>query len=81
MLTKIQKWGNSLALRIPKAFAEEIGLESDSPVELAVIDGQIHIIPARETHYELDELLNGITAENVHGEIDTGAALGHEIVP
>jgi len=80
MLTKIQKWGNSLALRIPKAFADEAGLESDSPVELCVIDGQIHIIPARDIHYELDVLLNEITAENLHGEVDTGDGLGNEIV-
>ena len=81
MLTKIQKWGNSLALRIPKAFADEAGLESESTVELCVIDGQIHIIPARDLHYELDALLNGITAENLHGEVDTGDAVGNEIVP
>jgi antitoxin MazE len=80
MLTKIQKWGNSLALRIPKAFAEEAGLESESQVEICVVDGQIHIIPARELHYDLEALLNDITAENLHGEVDTGDALGHEIV-
>jgi len=55
-------------------------LRSDSPVELCVIDGQIHIIPARDIHYELDALLNEITAENLHGEVDTGDGLGNEIV-
>lgn len=80
MLTKIQKWGNSLALRIPKAFADEAGLESDSAVELCVIDGQIHIVPVRDIHYELDALLNEITTENLHGEVDTGDGLGNEIV-
>lgn len=80
MQAKIQKWGNSLALRIPKAFADEAGLESDSAVEIRVVDGQIRIIPTREPSYELDALLNAITAENQHEEIDTGAARGNEIV-
>jgi len=80
MQAKIQKWGNSLALRIPKAFADEAGLESDSAVEIYVVDGQIHIIPTRELSYELDALLNAITAENRHEEIDTGDARGNEIV-
>jgi antitoxin MazE len=80
MLTKIQKWGNSLALRIPKAFAEEAGLESESAVEVRVVDGEIHIIPARELHYDLAALLNDVTPENLHGEVDTGDALGNEIV-
>lgn len=39
MLTKIQKWGNSLALRIPKAFAEEVGLASETAVEIRVVEG------------------------------------------
>ncbi len=80
MLTKIQKWGNSLALRIPKAFAEEAGLESESAVEICVVDGQIRITPARELHYDLEALLADVTAENLHGEVDTGDALGNEIV-
>ncbi|MCA9945550.1 MAG: AbrB/MazE/SpoVT family DNA-binding domain-containing protein, partial [Anaerolineales bacterium] len=45
MLTKVQKWGNSLALRIPKAFALDAQLENDSPVEISFVDGQIVIKP------------------------------------
>jgi antitoxin MazE len=79
MQTKIQKWGNSLALRIPKAFADEAGLENDSPVEISVVDGQI-IIAARQRHkYDLDDLLSQVTEENLHGEIDTGDAVGNEV--
>jgi antitoxin MazE len=80
MQAKIQKWGNSLALRIPKAFADEAGLESDSAVEICIVDGRIHIIPTRELSYELDTLLNAITAKNRHKEIDIGDARGNEIV-
>ncbi len=68
MVTKIQKWGNSLALRIPKALAAETGLDTNSPVEIRVVNGQIHIVPVQEPRYELDALLDDITAANLHGE-------------
>ena len=79
MLAKIQKWGNSLALRIPKAFAEEAGLDSETSVEIRVVDGQIHIIPVKETRYELDALLADVTADNLHDEVETGNAMGNEV--
>lgn len=79
MLSKIQKWGNSLALRIPKTFAEETGLDMDSPVEIRLVDGQIHIVPIQELSYELEDLLAGITADNLHDELDTGDAIGNEV--
>ncbi|MEO1164619.1 MAG: AbrB/MazE/SpoVT family DNA-binding domain-containing protein [Chloroflexota bacterium] len=79
MLTKIQKWGNSLALRIPKAFAEETGLDSDSAVEIRVIDGQIHIVPIQNNQYELEALVADVTADNLHEEVDTGNAMGNEV--
>lgn len=79
MLAKIQKWGNSLALRIPKAFAEETGLDSDSAVEIRVIDGQIHIVPIQNSQYELEALLAEVTADNLHEEVDTGNAMGNEV--
>ena len=79
MLAKIQKWGNSLALRIPKALADETGLDSDSPVEIRVVDGRIHIVPLQETRYELEALLDNITADNLHDEVDMGDAVGNEV--
>ncbi len=78
MLTKIQKWGNSLALRIPKAFADETGIENDTPVEIRIVDGEIHIVPIREVPYDLNTLLSQVTLDNMHDEIDTGDAVGHE---
>ena len=79
MLAKIQKWGNSLALRIPKTLAEETGLSSESPVEIKIVDGQIHIVPLQKTVYELEDLLAGITADNLHDEVDTGDITGNEV--
>ncbi len=78
MLTKVEKWGNSLALRIPKALALNAQLDNDSLVEIALVEGQIIITPVLARSWTLDELLAGITKTNLHHEIATGAAVGHE---
>jgi antitoxin MazE len=79
MLTKVQKWGNSLALRIPKAFARDARLENDSVVEIRLVDGQIIVTPVETPTWTLDELLASIDEENMHREADTGPAAGNEI--
>jgi antitoxin MazE len=78
MVTRIQKWGNSLALRIPKSFAAEVGLEQDGVVELSLVDGRLVVAPAPEPSLTLEGLLAGITDENLHSEIDFGPAVGNE---
>jgi len=79
MLTKVQRWGNSLALRIPKAFALDAQLENDSIVEISVVDGQIIVKPVSAPSWSLEELLAGINKKNIHQEIDTGLAMGNEV--
>ena len=79
MLTKVQKWGNSLALRIPKAFALDAQLENDSFVEISIVEGQIIITPVVAPIWTLEELLAGINKNNLHREIDAGAAMGNEV--
>ena len=79
MQAKIQKWGNSLALRIPKAFAVDTHLGNNSLVEISVVDGQIIVKPVVKTDWTLEELLAGITKENIHREVETGMATGNEI--
>ena len=79
MLATVSKWGNSLALRIPKALADEAGLETGSQVELIPEDGQIRIVPSKRPRYTLEELVAGITPENRHEEWDTGPPVGREI--
>lgn len=79
MKTRIQKWGNSLALRIPKNFAIEAGLENEAPVEVTLEGGKLVVIPLHELDFTLDDLLAKITAENLHKEIDTGSPVGNEI--
>jgi antitoxin MazE len=78
MRTKIQKWGNSLALRIPKSFAEEAEVEVGSRVDLSVTDGQLIIRPVRSPRFELHALLVGVKEENLHAEISTGEPTGRE---
>ena len=79
MKTQVQKWGNSLALRIPKSFAAESNIEEGSPVNLSVVEGRIIVEPVFEPAYDLDELLSRVTKRNLHVEIDTGAPGGKEI--
>ena len=79
MQTKIQRWGNSLGLRIPKSFAEQVGVEAGSEVDLAVEDGELIVRPGRLPKYELTDLLKGVTARNVHGEVETGDSVGREV--
>ncbi|WP_448540288.1 AbrB/MazE/SpoVT family DNA-binding domain-containing protein [Roseiflexus sp.] len=79
MLTKVQKWGDSLALRIPATVAAAMRLEDNSPVEISLIKSQMIITPVSTTDWTLEELLAGITQENLHTEIETGRATGNEI--
>jgi antitoxin MazE len=79
METRIQKWGNSLALRIPQAFAADVGLLQDSPVELTLEEGRLVITPVRAGRFTLEDLLAGITPDNLHAEISTGAPMGKEV--
>jgi antitoxin MazE len=79
MLTKVQKWGNSLALRIPKAFAIDAQLQNDSLVEISIVKGKIIVTPVATPSWNLDELLSGITQENLHTEVDSGFPVGNEV--
>jgi len=79
MKTRVQKWGNSLALRIPRPFAEETSLRENSAVDVTVRAGKLVVTPVGEEELSLDELVEQITPENRHGEIATGEAIGNEI--
>ncbi|HMO79167.1 MAG TPA: AbrB/MazE/SpoVT family DNA-binding domain-containing protein [Pyrinomonadaceae bacterium] len=79
MKVQVQKWGNSLALRIPKSFAIETRVEQGSTVELTVKGDSLVVKPVVEPEFELDELLSQVTERNVHSEIDAGDAVGKEV--
>jgi len=78
MQTRVQKWGHSLALRIPKPFATEIGIEPNSPVEIALVDGKLVVTPVSEPRPTLAQLLAQVDETNLHGEVDFGPAVGNE---
>ena len=79
MLTKIQRWGNSLGLRIPRSFAREAGVEAGSEVDLSIHDGDLVVKPARRRTYRLGDLLRKVTSKNLHTEVDTGEPVGREV--
>jgi antitoxin MazE len=76
MLVKVKKWGNSLAVRIPSVFAKAMGLCPDAEVELRLEGGRLLIIPDRKKC--LEDLVEKISSENIHGEVDWGENIGKE---
>jgi antitoxin MazE len=78
MVVQFSRWGNSLAVRIPAAFAAQIAAVEGARADLSVEDGRLVITPVGRPSYELADLLAGITDENRHGETGTGAAVGDE---
>jgi len=80
MQTRVQTWGNSLGVRIPRDLAEEVGLGAGSEVSLSAKDGELVVKPSIPARICLDDLLAEVSEENLHSSIDTGAAVGAEIV-
>ncbi len=74
----IQKWGDSLALRIPQDFAVKAQLEQDDAVDVSLVDGKLVVSPLSKSAVTLEQLLDGVTEQNLHGEVDTGPATGNE---
>lgn len=69
MQARVQKWGNSLAVRIPKSLAVQSRLEQNSLVDMSFEDGKIVVLPVSET-LTLAQLLEGVTEENLHREVE-----------
>ena len=79
METRVEKWGNSLALRIPQALASQIGLAPGSQVRLSLRRRELVIVPVPRPRLTLDDLLAQVTEENMRAEVDTGPAAGSEV--
>jgi antitoxin MazE len=77
MITTIQRWGNSLAVRIPKPFAAQAALSENSQVDISVDGGRIVVSPAVK-EWKLRDLVGGITAANAHEETVWGERAGAE---
>lgn len=78
MKARVQKWGNSLALRIPKSFAAETNLADESIVDITVVKGKLVVVSVAEPKITLSKLLAGVSEQNLHGEVSTGPAVGAE---
>jgi antitoxin MazE len=78
MRTRVQKWGNSLAVRIPKPFAEGAGLRQASEVEVSLENGELRVALA-SPRFRLEQLLSKVTTRNRHPEVESGPIAGREI--
>jgi antitoxin MazE len=78
MRVQIQKWGNSLALRIPKPFAEEAEVKEGTSVDLSLVEGALVAVPDVKGRYTLKQLLSKVTKANLHKEVSFGSAVGRE---
>ena len=78
-MSTVQKWGNSLGVRVPKVYADRIGLHEGAEVDISLRDGQLVITPARKI-YTLDALLAACTPANRPEPIDWGPDVGAEIL-
>ena len=78
MNATVQKWGNSLALRIPRSVAKDVHLHQGSVVDITLAAGKIVVKPRQQRPYALAQLLKGVTKRNRHAELDWGKRVGHE---
>lgn len=79
MKTRVQKWGNSLALRIPRPLAAGANVSAGTTVDIELRDGRLIVERTHAPHYDLDDLLAGIDTTNLHAETATGVPVGREI--
>jgi antitoxin MazE len=78
MRVPVQKWGNSLALRIPKPFAEDVGVSEGTLVDVSISRGRLIAAPVAPRRARLGDLLRRVTKRNLHGEVRTGETVGRE---
>lgn len=77
MKTKLSRWGNSLAIRIPAAIASEAALHEGTTLSIEYSDGVL-FLRRDPKKLELEDLLKGMTDENLHHEVDFGRPVGQE---
>jgi antitoxin MazE len=81
MIAQVVKWGNSLALRIPSAFAQTLAVKEGKSVKMTIENGSLIVTPMHTPLvYKLEDLLAGMNSENLHAEVDDGEKTGHEFV-
>lgn len=80
MKTTAQKWGNSLAICVPKSVAMQVGLKAHDDLDIVVHEGNLVLKPHHRRVYRLEDLVKRITAKNVHDELDFGGPVGREVL-
>ena len=79
MHIRVQKWGNSLAVRIPKPLAEDAKVEEGTVLNLAVSEGKVIATPVKKHKQSLKQMLAKVSRKNLHAEVESGAPLGREV--
>ena len=79
MHVRVQKWGNSLAVRLPKPLAEDAEVKEGTVLNLAVSEGKVVATRVEKKKQSLKQLLAQITRKNIHAEVDSGPSVGREI--
>ena len=79
MIATVQKWGNSLGVRIPKTIAEDSAMRVGSAVEMMVQNGRVILEPKKTRKYHLGAMLKSVTSKNMHSEFDAGMPTGKEV--
>ena len=79
MHVRVQKWGNSLAVRIPKPLAEDAEVKEGTVLNFAVSEGKVVATPVEKKKQSLKQLLAKVTRKNLHAEVDFGPSDGHEL--
>jgi antitoxin MazE len=79
MLARIRRWGNSLAVRLPKSLSSELGLADGSTVDLALDQGSIRLVPVTTRRQELSAKLEAVTFDNLHDDSGFGDPLENEM--
>ena len=80
MITKVQQWGNSLGVRLPKFAAQQIHIVKGTAVNIGVHNDAIIVRPAPKKRFNLRDLVAAIKPENLHSEIHSGHRLGKELL-
>ena len=80
MVTKVQKWGNSLGVRLPRSAAQEAGVRVGSEVDVRASNGGIALVPVRPKRYRLRDLLAKVKSSNRPAADDFGGPVGKEIL-
>ncbi len=75
MQAVVQKWGNSLGVRIPSLWAKDNNVKSGSKIEVITEKGKMIILPQKKS---LDDMMAMVNSDNIHSEISTGQAVGKE---